>query len=79
MSLTLGRYELTQDFYVMDLPNTNIILGVQWLSTLVLVTTSHKFMKMSFNSREGKRVTLKGMTENAPRMVSTKHMEEIFK
>jgi hypothetical protein len=33
MSLTLGRYNLTQDFYVMDLPDTNVILGVQWLIT----------------------------------------------
>jgi hypothetical protein len=34
LSLTLGRYDLAQDFYVMDLPDTNVILGVQWLSTL---------------------------------------------
>jgi hypothetical protein len=32
MKLTLGRHELVQDVYVMDLPDTNIILGVQWLS-----------------------------------------------
>jgi hypothetical protein len=28
MQLTLGRHDLGQDFYVMDLPDTNIILGV---------------------------------------------------
>jgi hypothetical protein len=28
MKLTLGRHDLAQDFYVMDLPDTNIILGV---------------------------------------------------
>jgi hypothetical protein len=28
MKLTLGRHELIQDVYVMDLPDTNIILGV---------------------------------------------------
>jgi len=32
MKLTLGRHDLAHDFYVMDLPDTNIILGVQWLS-----------------------------------------------
>jgi hypothetical protein len=32
MNLTLGRYTLTQDFYVVNIPDTNIILGVQWLS-----------------------------------------------
>jgi hypothetical protein len=79
MSLTLGRYSLTQDFYVMDLPDTNVILGVQWLSTLGPITTNYKTMEMSFNSEEGKRVTLKGMTENTPRVVSTKRMEVVFR
>jgi hypothetical protein len=40
MKLTLGRHELAQDFYVMDLPDTNIILGVQWLSMLGPITTN---------------------------------------
>jgi hypothetical protein len=79
MSLTLGRHNLTQDFYVMDLPDTNVILGVQWLSTLGPITTNYKTMEMSFNSEEGKRVTLKGMTENTPRVVSAKRMEVVFR
>jgi hypothetical protein len=79
MSLTLGRYNLTQDFYVMDLPDTNVILGVQWLSTLGPITTNYKTMEMSFNSEEGKRVTLKGMTKNSPRVVSAKRMEAVFR
>jgi hypothetical protein len=28
MNLTLGRHDLVRDVYVMDLPDTNIILGV---------------------------------------------------
>jgi hypothetical protein len=40
MKLTLGRHELIQDIYVMDLPDTNIILGVQWLNTLGPITTN---------------------------------------
>jgi hypothetical protein len=79
MSLTLGRYSLTHDFYVMDIPNTNVIIGVQWLSTLEPITTNYKTMEMSFKSKEGKRVTLKGMIENTPRVVSTKCMEVIFR
>jgi hypothetical protein len=78
MSLTLGRCNLTQDFYVMDLPNTNFIIGDQWLSTLGPITTNYKTMEMSFNFEEGKRISLKGMTKNAPKVVSTKRMEAIF-
>jgi hypothetical protein len=79
MSLTLGRYNLTQDLYVMDLPDKNVILGVQWLSTLGSITTNYKTMEMSFNFDEGKRVTLKGMSENAPRVFSARCMEAIFR
>jgi hypothetical protein len=74
MSLTLGRYTLTQDFYVVDIPDTNIILGVQWLSTLGPITTNYKTMEISFNTEEGKRVTLKGMTRDSPRVVTAKKM-----
>jgi hypothetical protein len=62
MSLTLGRYNLTQYLYVMDLLDTNIILGVQWISTFSPITTNYKTMDMSINFEEGKTVTLKGMT-----------------
>jgi hypothetical protein len=72
MNLTLGRYTLTQDFYVVNIPDTNIILGVQWLSTLGPITTNYKTMEMSFNTEEGKRVTLKGMTGDSPRIVTAK-------
>ena len=63
----------------MDLLETNVILGLQWLSTLGSITTNYKTMEMSFNSKEGKMVTLNGMTYNSPRVVSTKCMEAIFR
>jgi hypothetical protein len=53
MKLTLGRHELVQDVYVMDLPDTNVILGVQWLSTLGPITTNYKTMEMSFKEEGG--------------------------
>jgi hypothetical protein len=36
-------------------------------------------MEMSFNTDEGKRVTLKGMTWDSPRIVIAKKMHAIFK
>jgi hypothetical protein len=60
MNLTLGRYNLTHDFYVMDLLDTNVILGVQWLSTLGPITTNYKTMEMSFNSERRKEGDLEG-------------------
>jgi hypothetical protein len=69
MKLTLGRHELIQDVYVMDLPDTNIILGVQWLSTLGPITTNYKTMEMSFTEEGGQKVVLRGMTGNAAKVV----------
>jgi hypothetical protein len=42
----------------MDLPDTNIILGVQWLSMLGPITTNYKTMEMSFIEENGKNVVL---------------------
>jgi hypothetical protein len=79
MKLTLGRHDLAQDFYVMDLPDTNIILGVQWLSTLGPITKNYKTMEMSFTEETGKNVVLRGMAGNTPRVVTAKCMEAIFR
>jgi hypothetical protein len=79
LSLTLNIHDLAQDFYVMYLPDTNVILGVESLSTLGPITTNYKTMEMSFSGENGKRVTLRGMTGNAPRVVTTKRMEAIFR
>jgi hypothetical protein len=79
MSLTLGRHELVQDVYVMDLPDTNIILGVQWLNTLGPITTKYKTMEMSFTEEGGRKVVLRGMTGNSAKIVTAKRMEAIFR
>jgi hypothetical protein len=79
MKLTLGRHDLVQDVYVMDLPDTNIILGVQWLSTLGPITTNYKTMEMSFTEEGGRKVVLRGMIGNSAKVVTAKRMEAIFK
>jgi hypothetical protein len=78
LNLTLGRHELTQDVYVMDLLDTKIILRVQWLSTFGPITTNYKMMEMSFTEEGGRKVVLRGMTGNAAKVVTTKRMEAIF-
>jgi hypothetical protein len=77
--LTLGRPDLVQDVSVMDLPDTNIILGVQWLSTLGPITTNYKTMEMSFIEESGRMVVLRGMIGNSAKVVMAKRMEAIFR
>jgi hypothetical protein len=79
MKLTLGRHELVQDVYVMDLLDTNLILGVQWLSMLGHITTNYKTMEISFTEEGGRKVVLRGMTGNSTKVVTAKRMEAIFR
>jgi hypothetical protein len=34
LRVVLGNHTTTDDFYVMELPDTNVILGVQWLVSI---------------------------------------------
>jgi hypothetical protein len=79
MKLTLARHELIQDVYVIDLPDTNIILGVHSLSTFGPITTNYKTMEMSFIEEGGWKVGLRGMTGNAAKVVTANRMEAIFR
>jgi hypothetical protein len=63
----------------MDLLDTNIILGVHWLSTLGPITTNYNTMEMSFIEEGGRKVVLRGMTGNSSKIVTTKRMEAIFR
>jgi hypothetical protein len=58
----------------MDLSNTNIILGFQWLSTLGPITTNYETMEMSFTEEGGLKVVLRGMTRNSARVFTAKRM-----
>jgi hypothetical protein len=79
LALTIGNYTLTEDFYVVDVADSDAVLGVQWLQTLGDITTNYKQMTMKFFTPGGKQVVLRGMANNAPTVVSNKRMEAIFK
>ena len=34
LNITLGNYSLIDDFFVVDVPDTNVVLGVQWLHSI---------------------------------------------
>jgi hypothetical protein len=63
----------------MDLPDTKIILGVQWLNMLGPITTNYKTMEMYFTEESGRKVVLRGMSGNTAKVVTTKRMEAIFR
>lgn len=39
LTLTMGNYSVSDHFFVVDVPETNVVMGVQWLYSLGQVTT----------------------------------------
>ena len=48
LHITLGNYNLSDDFFVVDVPDTNIVLGVQWLYSIGKYSTNYRTMEMEF-------------------------------
>ena len=48
MTLSLGNYTITDDFFMVKVPDTNVVLGVQWLYSLGKYTTNYQTMEMEF-------------------------------
>jgi hypothetical protein len=79
LEIKLGNCTVRDTFYVVDLSDTDVVLRVQWLITLGKFTTNYQTLEMGFRGSHGKRVVLRGMLTGAPRTVSTKRMERIFR
>ena len=62
LSITMGTYTLIYHFFVVDIPDTNVILGVQWLITFRKVTTDWENSQMEWVDRKsGKTQMIKYM------------------
>ncbi|XP_059064617.1 uncharacterized protein LOC131856731 [Cryptomeria japonica] len=78
LKMTLGDYELCDDFYVVAIGETDIVLGVQWLHSIGGYYMNHQTMEFKFQSN-GKEVHLRGLSNGAPRVVTAKRMERTFR
>ena len=75
LQVTMGNYSMTDHFFVVDLPGTNLVMGVQWLYSLGRVTTDWKQLVMEFTEPDGNQAVLRGMHSYPPQTVSTHRME----
>jgi hypothetical protein len=66
-------------FYVVELSDIDVVLGVQWLITLGKISTNYQTLEMEFKDSDEKRIFLRGMLTGAPRKISAKRMEIIFR
>ena len=79
LNVTLGNYNMTNSFYVVNVADTNVVLGVQWLYSIGKYTTDYRTMEMEFQGQDGKRVVLRGMNTYPPKPVSSQRREAIVR
>jgi len=79
LEIKLGNYTVRDTFYAVDLSDTDVVLGVQWLITLGKITTNYQTLEIGFRDSDRKRIVLRGMSTGAPRTILAKRMERIFK
>jgi hypothetical protein len=79
LEMNLGNYTVRDTFYVVDLLDTDVVLGFQWMITLGKITTNYQTLEMGLRDQDGKKVVLRGMSTAEPRTVSSKRMERIFR
>ena len=79
LNVALGNYQMTDSFYVVDVADTHVVLGVQWLYSIGKYTTDYKVMEMEFQGPNCKRVVLRGMNTYPPKPVSSQRMEAVLR
>lgn len=70
-------YELEDDFYVVDMGDYDVILGMTWMALLVEFTFNLVKLEMRFQ-HEGRTVVLRGLSDGSCRVVSLRRMERLF-
>jgi len=66
LSVTMGTYTLTDHFFVVDIPDANMIIGVQWLITLGKVMIDWKALDMEWDDgNTGRHENIRGQHRSA--------------
>jgi hypothetical protein len=79
LTINMGNYSMKNDFFVVEIPNTNVVLGVQWIYSIGIYTTNHRTMEMEFTGPDGNKVVLQTMHRYPSKIVSSHNMEGVMR
>jgi len=80
LSVTMDTYTPTDHFFVVNILDTNLVLGVQWIITLGKVTIDWKALEMEWDDEKtGRHEKIRGQHTYPPQIVSTHWMEVVFR
>ena len=66
-------------FYVVNVEDTNLVLGVQWLYYIGEHSMNYKVTQISFKDVEGKPMVLKGMNTYPNQVIYANSMRSILR
>lgn len=80
LSVMMGTYTLIDHFFVVNIPDTNMILGVQWLITLGKVMIDWKALEMELDDEKtGRHEKIQGQHTYLPQIFSAHRMDAVFR
>ena len=66
-------------FYVVNVVDTNMVLGFKWLYSIGEHSMNYKIPQMSFKDAEGKQVVMKGMNTYPSQLIFDNSMRSILR
>ena len=75
--LHLGKHKLLVDLFVLPLSGAELVLGVQWLTTLGPVLIDYDQLTMKF-VKDGQMVQLKGQNHETPQEASSHQLRRLM-
>jgi hypothetical protein len=76
--LQIGDYHLKSHMFSINMGGCDIVLGADWLRTLGPILMHFKELTMQFD-QEGHQYKFQGITVGSPKVISSHHMEKMFK
>ena len=77
LQVTIGNHTITNKFYLVNVDDTNVVLGVQWSYSLGEHTMKNQFPERRFKNSDGKPILLRGMHTYPNKVVSSHSMRYI--
>ena len=79
LQVTIGNHTITHNFYVVNVDDSNVVFGLQWLYYLGDHTVNYQVLEMRLKNLEGKPILLRGMHTYPNQVVSSHSMRFILR
>ena len=79
LQVNLGNHTITDNFYVVNVADTNVVLGLQWMYYLWENTVNYQVPEIRFKNSKGKPIFLRGLHTYPNQVVSSHSMRSVLK